>query len=80
MHISWQDEVVLGPDPDCGHRLFYAIPRNRWFVRRLETKDCEGRDFERGEDFALVGCTVVPGYDEEDIQTKKLTDLKSDFH
>jgi predicted cupin superfamily sugar epimerase len=31
-------------------------------VRRLETEDAAG--------FALLGCTVAPGYDDEDIETK----------
>ncbi len=53
---------MLGPDVSQGHRYFHCIPRNRWFVRRLESQDKDA--------YTLIGCTVVPGYHQDDIETK----------
>lgn len=58
---SEMEKVVLGPDPGKGQRYFYHVPRDRWFVRRLES--------DNASDFALIGCSVVPGYSDEDIET-----------
>ena len=63
--------VTLGPDPEQEHHLFYHIPRDIWFVRRLESKI--------EEDFALIGCTVVPGYDPQDIETKTYGEIVADL-
>ena len=52
----------LGPDFEAGERYFTAIPRGLWFVRRLETDDPAG--------YALIGCSLSSGYDNEDIETK----------
>ena len=62
------EKVVLGPDASRGQHYFYCIPRNRWFVRRLESDD--------PEDFALIGCTVVPGYHDDDIETKTMGQIR----
>lgn len=61
--------VVLGPNPEEKQCFFYAIPRNTWFVRRLETS--------KPNAFTLIGCTVVPGYDDNDIETKTWGEIKS---
>eukprot|EP00095_Tigriopus_kingsejongensis_P000205 maker-scaffold41_size498431-snap-gene-3.27 protein:Tk00205 transcript:maker-scaffold41_size498431-snap-gene-3.27-mRNA-1 annotation:"hypothetical protein L798_01404" len=62
------EKVVLGPNPDEKQHLFQVIPRNTWFVRRLETEDPQA--------FTLIGCTVSPGYHEDDIETKTLREVK----
>ena len=70
-----QESIVLGPDPSLGQRYFHHIPGGRWFVRRLEPASvAPGVDPEGA--FALIGCSVVPGYDDRDIQTKTLTEIK----
>ncbi len=54
---------MLGED-----RYFHVIPRNRWFVRRLESEDKSA--------FTLIGCTVVPGYHPDDIETKTYGEIR----
>ena len=64
---------TLGPEPALGQSYFLSVPRDVWFVRRLELE--EGSE----SDFALIGCTVVPGYHDEDIETKTYGELKQEF-
>ena len=71
---SKYETVVLGPNPEKNQSFFHTIARNLWFTRRLEVSDEE----DKSEDiFALIGCTVVPGYHEEDIETKTFGELKA---
>ena len=46
-------ETRLGADPERGDRFQYVVPAGRWFGSRLA----------EGKGFALVGCTVAPGFD-----------------
>ena len=71
----FQEKVILGPDPDAGQTYFTFIPPGRWFVRRLEAGDVTDRG-EREALFSLIGCTVVPGYDDRDIETKTLGEIR----
>ena len=50
-------EHVLGQDP-AAHRLFTCIKAGSWFGARLEGN---GK-------YALVGCTVAPGFDYDDFE------------
>jgi predicted cupin superfamily sugar epimerase len=45
--------VAVGGDPERGEVLQAVIPAGRWFGATVETPDS----------FALVGCTVAPGFD-----------------
>jgi uncharacterized protein len=49
---------VVGDDPDRGEHLQMLVPAGHWFGAAVETP---GR-------WALVGCTVAPGFDFADLE------------
>jgi predicted cupin superfamily sugar epimerase len=51
-------KVTLGGDPERGEVLQAVIPAGCWFGATVETPDS----------FALVGCTVAPGFDFDDFE------------
>jgi len=61
--------LTVGMDIAQGHFPFVMIPRNTWFAAK--TLDPKG--------FALVGCTVAPGFDFEDFEIARSTDLMVEF-
>src|ERR1700679_1241046 len=54
-------QVRLGSDPEAGEALQAVVRAGCWFASQI--KD--------GESFALVGCTVGPGFDFEDFELAK---------
>lgn len=50
--------TILGPDPSAGHRLQHVVRGGTWFGARPAA----------GAAFALVGCTVAPGFDFADFE------------
>ncbi len=60
-------ETVVGPDVAAGHKLQHAVPAGAWFGA------------EPLGDFALVGCTVAPGFDFADFELGKRNALAEDF-
>jgi hypothetical protein len=54
-------EIQLGSDPEAGEALQAVVKAGCWFASRL--KDSQS--------FALVGCTVAPGFDFEDFELAK---------
>ncbi|MEL6132995.1 MAG: cupin domain-containing protein [Bacteroidota bacterium] len=61
--------VVLGPDAENGQRFQYVVPAHHWFAAEVKEID----------DFALVGCTVAPGFDFADFELGKRADLIESF-
>lgn len=57
--------VKLGNDIDNGQSPQYLVPANTWFAAELKPK----------LGFALVGCTVSPGFDFKDFELGKRDDL-----
>jgi len=58
---------LLGQNPEAGEHLQITIPRNHWFAGRVVDKNS----------FALLGCTVAPGFNFDDFELgdrKKLID------
>ena len=51
--------VVLGPDVLAGQQLQVVVPRGVW----------QGSLLEPGGKFALLGCTVAPGFDYADYES-----------
>ncbi len=51
-------QVQLGSDPEAGEVLQAVVKAGCWFASQM--KD--------GKSFALVGCTVAPGFDFEDFE------------
>jgi len=62
-------EIHLGQDLANGESLQAVVPANAWFASELKVK----------ESFALVGCTVAPGFDFQDFEMAHREDLKKEF-
>ncbi len=58
-------EILLGSDPEAGEVLQAVVKAGCWFGSRV--KD--------GHGFALVGCTVAPGFDFADFEMGKRAEL-----
>lgn len=58
-------EVVLGPDPTRGQSPQVVVPRGVW----------QGSFLEAGGEFALLGCTVAPGFEYADYENGSRTEL-----
>lgn len=58
-------KIELGSDPEAGEALQGVVTAGCWFASQV--KD--------GMSFALVGCTVAPGFDFEDFELAKRQDL-----
>ncbi|MBX9681100.1 MAG: cupin domain-containing protein [Gemmataceae bacterium] len=52
------ETIVLGSDLEAGQHLQVVAPRNVW----------QGTLLEPGSEFALLGCTVAPGFDYVDYE------------
>jgi uncharacterized protein len=61
--------IRLGNDPSCGQTLQASVPAGCWFASELENPDT----------YALVGCTVAPGFDFEDFQLANRGELSATF-
>jgi predicted cupin superfamily sugar epimerase len=62
-------EILLGNDPDAGEVLQAVVKAGCWFASRV--KD--------GKSFALVGCTVAPGFEFEDFEMGKREKLVREY-
>ncbi len=59
----------LGPDIARGEVHQHVVPANTWFASRVAS----------GGSFALVGCTVAPGFDFADFEMAERVALTSKF-
>ncbi|MEK6154104.1 cupin domain-containing protein [Flavobacteriaceae bacterium 3-367] len=62
-------EVIIGNDLAQGHRPQFVVPAEYWFAAR--TLD--------GGAYALVGCTVSPGFDFADFELPEREVLLAEF-
>ncbi|MGB8013895.1 MAG: cupin domain-containing protein [Terriglobales bacterium] len=62
-------QIQLGNDPEAGEVLQAVVKAGCWFAS--EVKD--------GKSFALVGCTVSPGFDFEDFELAKRQELERTY-
>ena len=73
VHVIEEDgrysEILLGSDPEAGEVLQAVVKAGCWFGSRV-------RD---GRGFALVGCTVAPGFDFEDFEMAKREELVREY-
>lgn len=70
--ISEEGELhnhLLGQSIDEGESFQLHIPRNRWFAAELTNTD----------GYALVGCTVAPGFDFQDFEMATFGQLSTEF-
>jgi predicted cupin superfamily sugar epimerase len=65
-----RSDHVLGLDLARGERPQAVVPAGTWFGARLEPGDA---------DFALVSCTVAPGFDFADFELAERAALRSRF-
>lgn len=69
VHILTADgqhlQIRLGPDPEAGEQLQAVVRAESWFASDLKDKNS----------FALVGCTVSPGFDFDDFELARRSDL-----
>jgi predicted cupin superfamily sugar epimerase len=61
--------VVLGQDYRAGHVPFYVVPRGVW----------QGSALVPGGSWALMGCTMAPGFDEDDFELGVRDELVSSY-
>ena len=57
--------VKLGSNPDNGEVFQFTIPHGMWFAASIDARDS----------YALVGCTVSPGFHYNDFELGKREDL-----
>ena len=62
-------KTYIGNNPEKGERLQLLIPKGFWFAASVNDSDS----------FSLVGCTVSPGFDFEDFEMGKKSDLEKRF-
>jgi predicted cupin superfamily sugar epimerase len=62
-------EIQLGSDPEAGEVFRAAVKAGCWFASQV--KD--------GKSFALVGCTVAPGFDFEDFELARREQLVKSY-
>jgi predicted cupin superfamily sugar epimerase len=58
-------EISLGSNTDAGEALQAVVKANCWFASRVRDPSS----------FALAGCTVAPGFDYEDFELGKRSEL-----
>ncbi|MGA8430827.1 MAG: cupin domain-containing protein [Candidatus Sulfotelmatobacter sp.] len=63
-------EIKLGSDPESGETMQAVVKAGCWFASRVLPSRVKDRN-----SFALVGCTVSPGFDFEDFELAKREEL-----
>lgn len=61
--------LLVGSDPEKGESFQALIPKNTWFAAHISDKSS----------YALVGCTVSPGFDFADFEMGTCAGLLMDF-
>lgn len=62
-------KTILGSAPEAGMNLQYTIPAGHWFAAHVPEPDS----------YALLGCTVAPGFDFNDFEMANAEDLLKEF-
>jgi predicted cupin superfamily sugar epimerase len=62
-------EILLGSDPAAGEHFQGVVPAGCWFGSSLRQPDT----------YALVGCTVAPGFDFTDFQMAQRNELAAHY-
>lgn len=61
--------LSLGPDPNRGHLFQATVPAGYWFAASLDTP----------ASYALVGCTMAPGFEFDDFELAQTKELIRQF-
>jgi len=64
-----RSSFLLGDDPDAGQALQAVVPAGCWFASHVAD----------WKDWALVGCTVSPGFDFADFELADRTELNTNY-
>ena len=70
---SEEKRTVLGPRVTDGQQLQHVVPGGRWFGAELDAGSAGTHGY------ALVGCTVAPGFDFADFEMGERDALLSEF-
>ncbi len=62
-------EILLGSDPELGEALQAVVKAGCWFASRVR----------EGMGFAVVGCTVAPGFEFEDFEMARREELVRNY-
>jgi len=62
-------EIKIGANPEKEEVFQFTVPGNSWFAAKVRQKDS----------YALVGCTVAPGFDFNDFTLGKRKELAKLF-
>ena len=62
-------KILLGNDPAAGQRFQAVVPAGCWFASHVEG----------WKSWALVGCTVAPGFEFEDFEMAKREELAAEY-
>lgn len=63
------EQLLVGPDFEKGYRFQQMVPADTWFGATVDDPDS----------FTLVGCTVAPGFDFEDFELAKQSELLAQY-
>jgi uncharacterized protein len=69
-------KILLGSDSEAGETYQAVVKAGRWFASRLAPPVS---DESADNLFALVGCTVAPGFDFEDFELARRRDLQQQY-
>ena len=70
LHPDGESEVMtLGQDIAAGQRLQVVVPRGTW----------QGSLLNEGGEYALLGCTVAPGFEYADYESGSRIDLLKEY-
>ncbi|MCZ9882917.1 cupin domain-containing protein [Arthrobacter sp. B2a2-09] len=64
--VAGYSEAVFGPDPEAGETLQGVAPHSTWFGAELA-----------GPGFALVSCSLSPGYERSDSEKPTREDIEA---
>lgn len=68
-----REDLRLGPDPEEGQHFQVGVPSGRVFGALVDPSDDPARDF------ALVSCTVAPGFDFADFELCRREELLASY-
>merc|ERR1712106_173375 len=65
------EKAVVGLDAAHGEVVSYAVPKDRWFTRLVES--CQE------EAYTLFSCSLAPGFDESDFEAETLEIVRKEY-
>lgn len=69
MNDGTLQKIILGDNPDAGHVFQWTVPCGLWFGAEVSVPDS----------FALLGCTVSPGFEFCDLEMATFPELEEKY-